>query len=59
MKRKSTSTEVITSQSPKQPTRAQRKTTDLRYYVSMDLTERKDGVLSEREFIEKGKKLIE
>ncbi|MGN1310493.1 MAG: AMP-dependent synthetase/ligase [Clostridia bacterium] len=37
----------------------QRKTTDLRYYISMDLTERKDGVLSEREFIEKGKKLIE
>ena len=37
----------------------QRKTTDLRYYVSMDLTERNEGVLSEREFIEKGKKLIE
>ena len=37
----------------------QRKTTDLRYYISMDLTERKEGVLSEREFIEKGKKLIE
>lgn len=37
----------------------QRKTTDLRYYISMDLTERQDGVLSEREFIEKGKKLIE
>ena len=37
----------------------QRKTTDLRYYISMDLTERKDGVLSQREFIEKGKKLIE
>ena len=37
----------------------QRKITDLRYYISMDLTERKDGVLSEREFIEKGKKLIE
>lgn len=37
----------------------QRKTTDLRYYISMDLGERKDGVLSEREFIEKGKKLIE
>lgn len=37
----------------------QRKTTDIRYYISMDLMERKDGVLSEREFIEKGKKLIE
>lgn len=37
----------------------QRKTTDLRYYISMDLEERKDSVLSEREFIEKGKKLIE
>lgn len=37
----------------------QRKTTDLRYYISMDLEERQDGVLSEREFIEKGKKLIE
>lgn len=37
----------------------QRNTTDLRYYISMDLTERKDGILSEREFIEKGKKLIE
>ncbi len=36
----------------------QRKTTDLRYYVSMDLTERTDGILSEREFIEKGKLLI-
>lgn len=36
----------------------QRKTTDLRYYISMDLTERKEGVLSEREFIEKGKALI-
>ena len=37
----------------------QRKTTDFRYYISMDLEERQDGVLSEREFIEKGKKLIE
>lgn len=37
----------------------QRKTTDLRYYISMDLTQRNEGVLSEREFIEKGKKLIE
>lgn len=36
----------------------QRKTTDLRYYISMDLDERKESVLSEREFIEKGKKLI-
>ena len=37
----------------------QRKTTDLRYYISMDLNERKEGVLSQREFIEKGKNLIE
>lgn len=37
----------------------QRKTTDLRYYISMDLMQRNEGVLSEREFIEKGKKLIE
>jgi len=37
----------------------QRRTTDLRYYISMDLMERTEGVHSQREFIEKGKKLIE
>lgn len=36
----------------------QRKTTDLRYYISMDLKEREDGVLSQKEFVEKGKTLI-
>lgn len=36
-----------------------RNTTDLRYYISMDLEEKKDGVLSQSELIEKGKKLIE
>ncbi len=36
----------------------QRKTTDLRYYISMDLKEREDGVLSQKEFVEKGKALI-
>ena len=36
----------------------QRRTTDLRYYISMDLMERQDGVLSEREFIEKGNTLV-
>ena len=36
----------------------QRRTTDLRYYISMDLSQREDGVLSQREFIEKGKELI-
>lgn len=35
-----------------------RNTTDLRYYISMDLNEKKDWLLSERELIEKGKKLI-
>ena len=36
-----------------------RKTTDLRYYISMDLEEKTDGVLSQKEFVEKGKELLE
>ena len=36
-----------------------RNTTDLRYYISMDLEEKQDGVLSQKELIEKGKKLLE
>ena len=36
-----------------------RNTTDLRYYISMDLTEKKDEVLSQSELINKGKKLLE
>ena len=36
-----------------------RNTTDLRYYISMDLEEKQDGVLSQKEIIEKGKKLLE
>ena len=36
----------------------QRKTTDLRYYISMDLSEREEGLYSQRELIEKGKELI-
>ena len=36
-----------------------RNTTDLRYYISMDLEEKKDGVLSQKALIEKGKKLLE
>ena len=35
-----------------------RRTTDLRYYICMDLEKRTDGVLSQKEFIEKGKELI-
>lgn len=35
-----------------------RKTTDLRYYICMDLEERKNGVLSQKEFVEKGRELI-
>ena len=35
-----------------------RKTTDLRYYISMDVDERTDGILSQKEFIEKGRELI-
>jgi len=36
-----------------------RRTTDLRYYISMDLKERKGNVYSEYEFVRKGKELIE
>lgn len=36
----------------------QRKTTDLRYYISMDLDLRNSGVYSQKEFIKKGKELI-
>ena len=36
-----------------------RNTTDLRYYISMDLSEKTDSILSQKELIEKGKKLIE
>ena len=36
----------------------ERKTTDLRYYISMDLDERKDGILSQKEFVQKGKELL-
>lgn len=35
-----------------------RKTTDLRYYISMDLEEKTDGVLSQKEFVEKGRELL-
>ena len=37
---------------------SKRRTTDLRYYISMDLTHRTDGILSQKEFIQKGKELI-
>lgn len=37
---------------------SRRRTTDLRYYISMDLEERTDGILSQKEFIQKGKELI-
>ena len=36
-----------------------RGTTDLRYYISMDLDEKEDAILSQKQLIEKGKKLIE
>lgn len=36
-----------------------RNTTDLRYYISMDLDEKTETVLSQKELIKKGKKLIE
>lgn len=36
-----------------------RNTTDLRYYISMDLDKRKNGIFSQNELIKKGKKLIE
>ena len=35
-----------------------RNTTDLRYYISMDLDEREDSVLSQKELIQKGKELV-
>ena len=35
-----------------------RNTTDLRYYISMDLEEKQDGVLSQKELIQKGKELV-
>ena len=37
----------------------QRQTTDIRYYISMDLDKRQDGVYSQKELVEKGKELIE
>lgn len=37
----------------------QRQTTDIRYYISMDLTQRENGVYSQKELVEKGKELIE
>ena len=37
----------------------QRQTTDLRYYISMDLERRENGVYSQKELIEKGNELIE
>ena len=36
-----------------------RSTTDLRFYISMDLEEKTETILSQKELIEKGKKLIE
>ena len=36
-----------------------RQTTDLRYYISMDMERRENGVYSQKELIEKGKELIE
>lgn len=36
----------------------QRQTTDLRYYISMDISQRENSVYSERELVEKGKELI-
>ncbi len=36
-----------------------RNTTDLRYYISMDLEGKTEGVLSQSELIEKGKKLLD
>lgn len=37
----------------------QRQTTDIRYYISMDLDKRQDGVYSQKELVEKGKELID
>ena len=36
-----------------------RKTTDLRYYISMDLNKRENGVYSQKELVKAGKELIE
>ena len=36
-----------------------RQTTDLRYYISMDMEKRENGVYSQKELIEKGRDLIE
>ena len=36
-----------------------RKTTDLRYYISMDLEKRENGVYSQKELVKAGKELIE
>ena len=37
----------------------QRKITDLRYYISMDLKKRENGIYSQKELVEKGRELIE
>ena len=37
----------------------QRKITDLRYYISMDLEKRENGIYSQKELVEKGRELIE
>ena len=37
----------------------QRRTTDLRYYISMDLEKRENGVYSQKELVKAGKELIE
>jgi len=37
----------------------QRRTSDLRYYISMDLEERTDGIYSEYELVKNGEKLID
>ncbi len=36
-----------------------RNTTDIRYYISMDLDENEDSILSQRDLMRKGKKLLE
>ena len=37
----------------------ERRTSDLRYYISMDLKTRKDGIYSEYELVKKGEELLE
>jgi len=37
----------------------ERQVSDVRYFISMDLKERKDGINSEYELVEKGRKLLE